>query len=81
METSLVFLGQNEWENGLTIVTASLSNSDKYKINGRFVTNLEPQFKIKHDRVKEPKNIYTIEKKIEKRFKSKCKDVYSSGCH
>jgi len=37
-----------------------------YKMNGRFV-NLEPQFKIKYDRVKEHKKKHVIRKSIEKR--------------
>jgi len=51
-------------KNGLVIVTASLLNFRNYEINGRFVTNLEPKFKIKHGKVKEHKKRYTIGEKI-----------------
>jgi len=56
---------KNEWENGLALVTTSLLNFKNYEINGRFVTNLEPQFKIKHNKMKEHKKRHTIGKKIE----------------
>jgi len=47
METSLVFLGP-KMSDGLAIMTTSLLNFRNYEINGRFVTNLEPKFKIEH---------------------------------
>jgi len=54
---------KNEWENGLAIVITSLLNFKNYEINGRFVTNLESKFNIKHGRVKEHKRRHTIRQK------------------
>jgi len=46
----------------------ALLNFKNYEINGRFVSNLEPQFKIELGRTKEHKKKNTIRgKKIEKR--------------
>jgi len=52
------------------------------EINGRFVTNLEPTFKINHCGVKECKKRHTIfRRKILKTAKIQVQDVYSNGCY
>jgi len=58
-----------------------LLNLKNYEINGIFVTNLEPQFKIERGRVKEHKKNYTIRKKNWKMIEIQVQDVYYNGCH
>jgi len=45
-------------------VTVSLLNFSYYEINGRFVPNLEPKFKIECGRVKECKTRHAVEKQL-----------------
>jgi len=62
---SCIFRTKNKQKNGLTVKIILLLNFKNYEVNGRFVTNLELQFKIKHGRLKEYKE-KTIRKKFEK---------------
>jgi len=76
---SCIFRTKNEPKNGLVVKTTLLLNFKNYEINGRFVTNLEPHFKIEHGRMKEHKKKLTIRIINWKMIEIWVQNVYSSG--
>jgi len=65
VETSFVFLGPKMSEKmSCNSDYFIVKFSKKYRLNERFVTNLEPNFKIEHIRVKEHKKRHDRKKTL-----------------